>query len=117
MRLRAPLRSLPRRIRERHALEIIELFDASNRPLTDWLEVVRAGLRLRLEDCMRSVTATALAIIVAASLVAFGYALAELEHGVRDVHRHWWAALPLAALVLSSFAWWALLPPRHQERA
>jgi hypothetical protein len=108
MRLRPPLWSLPRRIRDRHAIEIAELSEASMHPLRDWLDILRVGLRARLEDCMRSIVTASLALTSVAALLALGYAIAELEHGIREVHRHWWSSAPLAAVALSALGWSAL---------
>ena len=105
MKLRPPLWALPRRLRQRYAAEIVELFGQSKRQLFDWLDVLRLGLRARLEDIMRSIAARACALTAAVSLVAFGYAIAELTDGVRDIHEHWWSSAPLLTLVASAIGW------------
>jgi hypothetical protein len=98
---RAPRRALPLRLR-RYGDELDDLLDHSDRRMLDWLDVLRLGLRARLEDNMRSIVAYALALTAAASLVAMGYATAELAGGVQDVHEHWWSAAPLVVFALSA---------------
>jgi hypothetical protein len=53
----------------------------------------------------RQALRVALAGAVAISLVAIGYAAAELSGGISEMHRHWWSAAPLATLAVASIAW------------
>ena len=97
----APLWAFPRRWRERYGAEVREMFDGSSRPFADWIDLAVMGMRVRLEEEMRSMFAVGLAAAFALSLVAAGYTLAELGEGVREVHRHWWSSAPYVALACS----------------
>jgi hypothetical protein len=76
------------------------MFDGSSRPVADWVDLAVMGVRIRLEDDMRSMVTVGLTAAFALSLVAAGYTLAELGEGVREVHRHWWSTAPYAALAV-----------------
>jgi hypothetical protein len=101
MKLPAPIWLFPRRWRRRYGGEARDVFAASGSRFGDWLDLVAIGARQRLEDSMRTLVVISLLTIAGASLVAAGYALAELEGGVRAMHRHWWSAAPLAAFAAS----------------
>jgi hypothetical protein len=68
------------------------------------MDLVAAGLRVRLEEHMRSLFTVVLTAAFALSLVAAGYTLAELGQGVREVHRHWWSTAPYVALAMTGAA-------------
>jgi hypothetical protein len=101
MKLPAPLWLFPRRWRHRYGAEAYDVFTASGSRFNDWLDLSVVGLQHRLEDSVHMLLTAGLLMIAAASLVTTGYALAELNDGLREVHRHWWSTAPLAALAAS----------------
>lgn len=99
------LRLYPADLRKRYGDELAQMVAESDRPRRDLVSALRHVLSKRLEYTMKDLRmmSTAVAIVIGAvSLVAFGYALAELAGGVRDVPRHWWSALPLMTLAASA---------------
>src|SRR5262245_41528451 len=104
MKLRPPLWALPRRLRARHATEIIDLLEASGGTVSDWLDVLWLGLSAHVEDNVRSFGFAICVGVAALSLAAIGYTFAELANGIRDIHEHWWSTGPLASFALSIIA-------------
>jgi hypothetical protein len=98
MKLPPPLWLFPRRWRQRYGCEVRDTFRVSGSRFDDWLDMSVVGLQQRLEDSMQSLLTVGLTTIAGASLVATGYALAELSNGLAEMHRHWWSAAPLVAL-------------------
>jgi hypothetical protein len=90
----------PRHFRSRYGAEVTALLAESDRPVRDRLGLIGQAIRSHLGEVTRprktlGLVAAALAVV---SLIAFGYAWAELAGGLRDVPRHWWAVLPLFGL-------------------
>lgn len=97
------IRIYSRRFRERYGDEIAVLLARSERPVRDRIDLILHALVERTETTMQrmSMMLFAAVIIAAISLIAFGYTLAELAGGLRDVPRHWWSTLPLIGLALA----------------
>jgi hypothetical protein len=115
MKLPPPLWLLPRRLRDRYGDELREMYRDSPAPLADWMNLLWTGLAARLEGTMPQMTKIALLVVASISLVAGGYALAELEEGWRGVPSHWWSTAPFVSFTLSAGAW-ALVARRGDER-
>ena len=45
--------------------------------------------------------------VLGLSLVAFGYTLNDLAHGITEVPGHWWSTLPVLSGVAAAVVWLA----------
>ena len=105
---------LPRDQAARYGTEIAELWEHSEHPARDAVDLVcaavylRAGLRLAWVLLGVSVALTAL------SAAVFALAAAGLEDGIGEMLRHWWSTLAVVALgvALGSTTLWAAVVRR-----
>jgi hypothetical protein len=97
------VRFLPAVVRERHGDELVEMLSSSTRPVRDRLDVVVAGLGLRLG---RSIRPLLVATVIAIAASAFGVlqTIGNLRDGAAELPHHWWSTLMTFALVSSSLA-------------
>lgn len=105
--------------RARYGEEVAALLAASDHPVRDRIDIFVHAVQERMETTMKSTTSIVLiaaAILGAASLVTFGYAVAELAGGIREVPNHWWSTLPLVGIAISATAVLGVtkLPKRSQ---
>jgi hypothetical protein len=117
----------PKAWRAAHGDEVADMLASSDRPWSDRLDLVRAGVDLRTDQLihlvhgrtmlMRSLRVTAVALAVL-GLGGAAWATPQLAHGVGEIPMHWWsslAVLPLAVgIVLAVVAW---RPRRHDRPA
>lgn len=86
------LRLYPKPFRRRFEDELIELLDRSSRPVRDALDVAMHAGQLRGEQLMTNAARHLADGVLAFALFALGYAVNDLQHGVVEVHEHWWSS-------------------------
>lgn len=82
----------PRQFRARYGEEVCDLLARSEHHHRDIVDIAIHGVALRWEDIMTRSLRHVANISVAAALIAFGYVVNDLQHGVTEVPRHWWSA-------------------------
>jgi hypothetical protein len=91
---------LPAR-RRRYGPEIADLLAASDRPVSDAVDVAIHVALWNAEEMMRKPVYAVAGLLAAGSLFGLGYAVAGLADGLVELPRHWWSVAPLAGLVAS----------------
>ena len=93
----------PKPFRRRYEDELIELLDHSARPVRDAFDVVVQAGHLRGEQLMTNAARHLADLVLAFALFTLGYAVNDLQHGVVEVHQHWWSTVAVL-LVLAAAA-------------
>jgi hypothetical protein len=119
------LRLFPKAWRATYGDEVADMLTSSDRPWSDRLDLVRAGVGMRTDQLIDQLQGRTMLMrslrVIAVGLAALGlggavWATPQLAHGVGEIPMHWWsslAVLPLAAgIVLAVVAW----RPRRHDR-
>lgn len=91
----------PARFRARYGAELTELIVRSDHRAGDAMNLALHAGRLRWENLMIRPLRHVSNAVVVFTLIAFGYAVNDLQGGVTEIPRHWWSSLALVASVLS----------------
>jgi len=114
---RLALRGYPSHLRTRYGNELLVLLAASPNPRRDLLDIVRCGLRERMEILAMTYLRPLAAILAAIGLFALGYTLNDLQDGLAELPMHWWSSAPVALLVLAALLWFAPAARRRRPPA
>lgn len=86
------LRVLPEPWRSRFGAEINDAMAMSHKPLEDRVDLIRWGVRLRMEQTARKFMMAGTVFVVAGAL-SLAWAAGELNEGIAEIPRHWWSML------------------------